>query len=55
MLRGMLPLAKIEFARKHVSTRIKKMGIEALYCKANTSRQNLSNSLTADPCVEALE
>ena len=108
MLRGMLRLEKIEVGRKHVSTLMKKMGIEALYRKANTSRRNqahriypyllrhltinrpnqvwamdttyipmqkgfvylcavldwatrrvlawrLSNTMTADPCVEALE
>ena len=108
MLRDMLRLEKIEVGRKHVSTLMKKMGIEALYRKANTSRRNqahriypyllrrltidrpnqvwamdttyipmqrgfvylsavldwatrrvlawrLSNTLTADPCVEALE
>ncbi len=108
MLRGMLRLDKILVGRKHISTLMKKMGIEALYRKANTSRRNqthriypyllrhltidrpnqvwdmdttyipmqhgfvyltavldwatrrvlawrLSNTLTADPCVEALE
>ncbi len=108
MLRDMLRLEKIEVGRTHVSTLMKKMGIEALYRKANTSRRNqahrlypyllrslaidrpnqvwamdttyipmqkgfvylsavldwatrrvlswrLSNTLTADPCVEALE
>jgi putative transposase len=108
MLRGMLRLEKIDVGRKHVSTLMKKMSIEALYRKANTSRRNqahriypyllrdltidrpnqvwamdttyipmrrgfvylcavldwatrrvltwrLSNTLTADPCVEALE
>jgi putative transposase len=108
MLRDMLRLEKVEVGRKHVSTLMKKMGIEALYRKANTSRRNqahriypyllrqltidrpnqvwamdttyipmqkgfvylcavldwatrrvlawrLSNTLTADPCVEALE
>jgi putative transposase len=108
MLRGMLRLEKIEVGRRHVSTLMKKMSIEALYRKANTSRRNqahrfypyllrgltidrsnqvwamdttyipmqkgfvylsavldwatrrvlawrLSNTLTADPCVEALE
>jgi len=108
MLRDMLRLEKIEVGRRHVSTLMKKMGIEALYRKANTSRRNqahriypyllrglridrpnqvwamdttyipmqrgfvylsavldwatrrvlawrLSNTLTADPCVEALE
>lgn len=108
MLRDMLKLAGIEVGRKHVGTLMKKLSIEALYRKANTSRRNqahriypyllrkltidrpnqvwamdttyipmqrgfvyltavldwatrrvlawrLSNTLTADPCVEALE
>ena len=108
MLRGMLRLKNIAVGRKHIGTLMKKMGIEALYRKANTSRRNqahriypyllrhlaidrpnqvwamdttyipmrrgfvyltavldwatrrvlawrLSNTLTADPCVEALE
>ena len=108
MLRDMLRLERSEVGRRHVSTLMKKMGIEALYRKTNTSRRNqahriypyllrhltidrpnqvwamdttyipmqrgfvylsavldwatrrvlawrLSNTLTADPCVEALE
>ena len=108
MLRDMLRLEKIAVGRRHIGTLMKKMGIEALYRKANTSRRNqahriypyllrhltidrpnqvwvmdtryipmqrgfvyltavldwatrrvlawrLSNTLTADPCVEALE
>ena len=108
MLRDMLKLDGIVVGRKHVSTLMKKLSIEALYRKANTSRRNqahriypyllrkltidrpnqvwamdttsipmqrgfvylsavldwatrrvlawrLSNTLTADPCVEALE
>lgn len=108
MLRDMLKLEGVAVGRKHVATLMKKMGIEALYRKSNTSRRNtahriypyllrsltidrpnqvwamdttyipmsrgfvyltavldwatrrvlawrLSNSLTADPCVEALE
>jgi len=108
MLRDMLKLEGVEIGRKHVSTLMKEMGIEALYRKANTSRRNqahriypyllrnltidrpnqvlamdttyipmqrgfvyltavldwatrrvlawrVSNTLTADPCVEALE
>ena len=108
MLRDMLRLDKALVGRKHIGTLMKKMGIEALYRKANTSRRNqahriypyllrhltidrpnqvwamdttyipmqrgfvyltavmdwatrrvlawrLSNTLTADPCVEALE
>jgi putative transposase len=108
MLRDMLKLEGREGGRKHVSTLMKKLDIQALYRKANTSRRNqahriyphllrdliidrpnqvwamdstyipmrrgfvylsavldwiarrelvwrLSNSLTADPCVDALE
>lgn len=108
MLRDMLKLEGLEVGRKHVGTLMKKMGIEAIYRKSNTSRRNqahriypyllrdltidrpnqvwamdttyipmrrgfvylsavldwatrrvlawrLSNSLTADPCVDALE
>jgi len=108
MLRDMLKLEGVEIGRKHVRTLMIKMGIEALYRKANTSRRNqahriypyllrglaidrpnqvwamdttyipmqrgfvylsavldwatrrvlawrLSNTLTSDPCVEALE
>ena len=108
MLRDMLALEDHEVGRKHVGTLMRKMGIEAIYRKANTSRRNqahriypyllrdltierpnhvwamdttyipmrrgfvylsavldwatrkvlswrLSNSLTADPCVDALE
>ena len=108
MLRDMLKLEGIAVGRRHVATLMKKMRIEALYRKSNTSRRNtahriypyllrsltidrpnqvwamdttyipmsrgfvyltavldwatrrvlawrLSNSLTADPCVEALE
>ena len=108
MLRDMLKLEGVAVGRKHVSTLMRKIGIEALYRKLNTSQRNqahriypyllrgltvdrpnqvwamdttyipmsrgfvyltavldwatrrvlawrLSNSLTADPCVEALE
>lgn len=108
MLRDMLRLEGFHFGRKHVGTLMKKMGIEAIYRRSNTSRRNqahriypyllrhvtidranqvwamdttyipmrrgfvylcvvldwatrrvlswrLSNTLTADPCVEALE
>ena len=40
MLRGMLRLDKILVGRKHISTLMKKMGIEALYRKPNLSRQS---------------
>ncbi|MBK6355710.1 MAG: IS3 family transposase [Betaproteobacteria bacterium] len=108
MLRDMLKLEGHEIGRKHVSTLMKQLDIQAIYRKANTSRRNqahriypyllrdltidrpnqvwamdttyipmrrgfvylsavldwatrrvlawrLSNSLTADPCVDALE
>ena len=108
MLRDTLRLKHIVVGRQHIRTLMKRMGIEALYRKANTSRRNqahriypyilrhltidrpnqvlamdttyipmqrgfvyltavldwatrrvlawrLSNTLTADPCVEALE
>ena len=108
MLRDMLVLEGNQVGRRHVGTLMRKMGIEAIYRKANTSRRNqahriypyllreltiehpnhvwamdttyspmrrgfvylsavldwatrkvlswrLSNSLTADPCVDALE
>ena len=108
MLRDMLLLEGHEVGRKHVGTLMRKMGIEAIYRKVNTSRRNqehriypyllrdltierpnhvwamdttyipmrrgfvylcavldwatrkvlswrVSNSLTADPCVDALE
>ena len=108
MLRDLLKLEGFEIGRKHVGTLMRKMGIEAIYRKANTSRRNqahriypyllrsltidrpnqvwamdttyipmqrgfvylsavldwatrrvlawrLSNTLTAEPCVEALE
>ena len=44
MLRDMLKLEGVEIGRKHVSTLMKKMGIEALYRKSNTSRRDLSLS-----------
>ena len=108
MMRDILKLERVEIGRKHINTLMKKMGIEALYRKASTSRRNqahriypyllrnltidrpnqiwamdttyipmqrgfvyltavldwatrrvlvwrVSNTLTADPCVEALE
>ena len=45
MLRDMLRLEKVEIGRKHVSTLMKKMGIEALYRKANTSRRNQAHRI----------
>jgi putative transposase len=40
MLRDMLRLEGKEVGRRHISTLMKKMGIEALYRKAPTSRRN---------------
>ena len=48
MLRDMLRLENIEVGRKHVSTLMKKMGIEALYRKANTSRRNQAHRIYPD-------
>jgi putative transposase len=45
MLRDMLRLEEVEIGRKHVSTLMKKMGIEALYRKANTSRRNQAHRI----------
>ena len=49
MLRDMLRLENAEVGRKHVSTRMKKMGIEALYRKANTRRRNQAHRIY--PCL----
>ena len=40
MLRDLLKLESVEIGRKHVSTLMKTMGLEALYRRANTSRRN---------------
>jgi len=45
MLRDMLRLDKIAVGRKHISTLMKKMSIEALYRKANTSRRNQAHRI----------
>ena len=39
MLRNMLRLEGITIGRKHVATLMRKMGIEAIYRRANTSRR----------------
>jgi putative transposase len=39
MLRDMLRLAGEQVGRRHISTLMKKMGIEALYRKPNTSQE----------------
>jgi putative transposase len=43
MLRDRLRLEGIRVGRRHVSTRMKKMGIEALYRRPNTSRKHPQN------------
>ena len=45
MLRDMLRLEEVEVGRKHVSTLMKKMGIEAIYRKANASRRNQAHRI----------
>ena len=40
MLRDMLRLESIEVGRKHVTTLMRKMGIEAIYRRSNTSRRH---------------
>lgn len=45
MLRDMLRLEKMAVGRRHIGTLMKKMGIEALYRKANTSRRNQAHRI----------
>ena len=45
MLRDMLKLEHVAVGRKHVGTLMKKMGIEVLYRKANTSRRNQAHRI----------
>jgi len=40
MLRNMLRLEGIAIGRKHVATLMRKMGIETIYGRANTSRRH---------------
>ena len=40
MLRDMLYLEGVKVGRKHVSTLMHKMGIEALYCKLRTTKRH---------------
>ncbi|AOU97827.1 integrase [Acidihalobacter yilgarnensis] len=47
MLRDLLKLEGFKVGRKHVATPMKKMGIEALYRKANTSRRNSAHGVSA--------
>jgi putative transposase len=45
MLRDMLRLEGIHVGRKHVATLMRKMGIEAIYRRANTSRRHPRNAI----------
>jgi putative transposase len=45
MLRDMLRLEGISIGRKHVATLMRKMGIEAIYRRANTSRRHPRNAI----------
>ena len=45
MLRGLLRQEGIEVGRKHVATLMRKMGIEALYRRPNTSRKHPGNPI----------
>lgn len=45
MLRDMLKLEGMVVGRRHVGTLMKKMGIEALYRKSNTSRRNQAHRI----------
>ena len=45
MLRGMLKQAGHEVGRRHVRTLMRKMGIEAVYRKPNTSRKHEENKV----------
>jgi putative transposase len=45
MLRDMLKLEDFDVGRRHVRTLMTKMGIEALYRKANTSRRNQAHRI----------
>jgi len=40
MLRNLLRLLSVEVGRRHVPTLMRRMGIQALYCKPNTSRKH---------------
>ena len=45
MLRDMLRLEGFDVGRKHVATLMRKMGIEAIYRRANTSRRHPRNEI----------
>jgi len=44
MLRDLLNAEGLEIGRRHVATLMKRMGIEAIYCKPNTSRRQDTRS-----------
>jgi putative transposase len=45
MLRDMLRCQGHVIGRKHVTTLMRKMGIEALYCRQNTSKRNAAHRI----------
>ncbi|BCZ84811.1 transposase [Paraburkholderia terrae] len=45
MLKRLLGREGIKVGRRHVGTLMKRMGIEALYCKPNTSRRNAQHKI----------
>ena len=51
MLRDMLKLEGHEIGRKHVSTLMKQLDIQAIYRKANTSRRNQTPASTPTCCA----
>jgi putative transposase len=50
MLRGMLKLEGKKVGRRHIGTLMEKMGIEALYRKANASRRNQEHRIYIRTC-----
>lgn len=51
MLRDMLKLEGHEIGRKHVGTLMKKLDIQAIYRKANTSRRNQAHRIYPYRCA----
>lgn len=51
MLRDLLALAGVPVGRKHVATLMRRMGIEAIYRKPNTSRRTRSTRSTRTCCA----
>lgn len=51
MLRDQLQEQGIEIGRKHVKTLMNRMGIEAVYCKPNTSKKRQGTKSILTCCV----